>query len=64
MEATRRVRRAFVDAVEDERVEVRREVECRTKALDERDCAAQPVPNPKIPLGPPPLIGEGRICEL
>ena len=57
------MRRAFVDAVEDKRMEVRRQVECRSEALDERDRAAQAVANPKIPLGTSPLIGEYRTQE-
>jgi hypothetical protein len=56
-------RRARVDPVEHERVEVGREIECRTEALDESDRAALSPPNPEQLPSAPTLIGKDRPQE-
>src|SRR5690606_32731134 len=57
------MRWADVDAVEDERMEVRRQVEGRTEALDERDRAALPLANPEKRSRATPLFREDGSQE-
>jgi hypothetical protein len=61
--ATRSMRRPLVDSVEHERMEVGRQIEGRTKALDERDGAAQAAPDPEVAFGAPSLVGEHSAQE-
>ncbi len=56
-------RRARVDPVEHERVEVGRQIECRAEALDEGDRSTRALPNAELLPSATTLIGEDRAQE-
>jgi hypothetical protein len=63
MKATRRTRCPLVDAVENQRMEMWRQVESRTEALNERDRAAQTAADPEVSLRPSSLIRKQSTQE-